>query len=63
MSLGVCCHGSGMVFQFLFSLGQVFEGYFGEEYDEDAIRNNFTLVYELLDGNTMSPHFRLVFGC
>jgi hypothetical protein len=39
-----------MVFQFLFSLGQVFEGYFGEEYDEDAIRNNFTLVYELLDG-------------
>ena len=39
-----------MVFQFLYSLGSVFEGYFGEEYDEDSIRNNFTLVYELLDG-------------
>ncbi len=28
----------------------MFEGYFGEEYDEDSVRNNFTLVYELLDG-------------
>ncbi len=28
----------------------MFEGYFGEEYDEDSVRNNFSLVYELLDG-------------
>ncbi len=41
---------AGLVFQFLFALNTVFEGYFGEEYDEEAIRNSFTLVYELLDG-------------
>ena len=43
-----------MVFQFLYAMDQVFSGYFGEEYDEDAIRNNFTLVYELLDGASPS---------
>ena len=44
------CWWPGLVFQFLFALNTVFEGYFGEEYDEEAIRNSFTLVYELLDG-------------
>ena len=28
----------------------IFKGYFEEDFDEDSIRDNFTLVYELLDG-------------
>lgn len=38
-----------MVFQFLLAMVTIFKSYFGDEFDEDAIRNNFTLVYELLD--------------
>lgn len=39
-----------MVVQFLMSLVEIFKGYFGSKINEDTIRNNFTLVYELLDG-------------
>lgn len=28
----------------------MFKSYFGGAFDEDAIRNNFVLIYELLDG-------------
>mgnify|MGYP001798611020 CR=1 FL=1 len=28
----------------------LFKSYFGGQFDEDAIRNNFVLIYELLDG-------------
>jgi hypothetical protein len=28
----------------------LFKAYFGGQFDEDAIRNNFVLIYELLDG-------------
>jgi hypothetical protein len=38
-----------MVFAYLFQMIAVFKAYFGEKLDEDAIRNNFTLIYELLD--------------
>lgn len=30
----------------------LFKSYFGGAFDEDAIRNNFVLIYELLDGNS-----------
>ncbi|KAM0934526.1 putative Longin-like domain superfamily protein [Dioscorea sansibarensis] len=29
---------------------RLFKSYFGGAFDEDAIRNNFILIYELLDG-------------
>ena len=32
----------------------LFKSYFGGAFDEDAIRNNFVLIYELLDGNAAS---------
>ena len=32
----------------------LFKSYFGGTFDEDAIRNNFVLIYELLDGKGMS---------
>ncbi len=38
-----------MVFHFLFSLVSIFKSYFGDEFNEDSIRDNFTLIYELLD--------------
>jgi hypothetical protein len=35
----------------------LFKAYFGGQFDEDAIRNNFVLIYELLDGEQeLSPH-------
>ena len=40
---------ASMVFQFLFALVGVFKGYFGGGFDEDTVRDNFPLVYELLD--------------
>ena len=38
-----------LLFQFLFQLKDIFASYFGPKFDEDKLRNNFTLVYELLD--------------
>lgn len=37
------------VFAFLYAMVDIFKGYFEEDFDEDALRDNFTLVYELLD--------------
>jgi AP-2 complex subunit mu-1 len=36
-------------FHFLYALVDIFKGYFDEDFDEDSLRDNFTLVYELLD--------------
>ena len=38
-----------LVFQFLYQMIRIFKAYFGAKVDEGAIRNGFTLVYELLD--------------
>lgn len=38
-----------MVFQFLYSLVDLFRAYFGGKFSEASIKNNFVLVYELLD--------------
>ena len=40
---------ASMAFQFLFALVEVFKGYFGGGFDEETVRDNFPLVYELLD--------------
>ena len=41
---------AGLVFEFLYKLIALGRGYFGGKLDEEAIKNNFVLVYELLDG-------------
>ena len=41
--------GVALVFQFLLQLDGIFKEYFGKKYNEESIRDNFTLVYELLD--------------
>lgn len=42
---------AALVFEFLYRLIALGRGYFGK-FDEEAIKNNFVLVYELLDGNS-----------
>eukprot|EP00960_Hanusia_phi_P050840 760459-Hanusia_phi.AAC.2 len=38
---------ASMAFQFLFALVEVFKGYFGGAFEEEAVRENFPLVYEV----------------
>lgn len=40
---------AALVFEFLFQLDRILVAYLGEGYSETEVRNNFTLVYELLD--------------
>lgn len=40
---------ASMCFEFLMAMINIFKGYFGDEFDEGTVRDNFTLVYELLD--------------
>ena len=40
---------AALAFAFLYAMVDIFKGYFEEDFDEDALRDNFTLVYELLD--------------
>jgi hypothetical protein len=42
---------AALVFEFLYRLIALGKGYFGK-FDEEAVKNNFVLVYELLDGNS-----------
>lgn len=38
-----------LAFEYLFQLNRIFKAYLGHDYTEDQIRNNFTLIYELLE--------------
>jgi AP-2 complex subunit mu-1 len=40
---------AALIFEFLYRLILLGKGYFGK-FDEEAVKNNFVLVYELLDG-------------
>jgi AP-2 complex subunit mu-1 len=42
---------AALVFEFLYRLIALGKGYFGK-FDEEAVKNNFVLVYELLDGKS-----------
>ena len=48
---------AALVFEFLYRLIGLGKGYFGK-FDEEAVKNNFVLVYELLDG--MSCYIRVL---
>jgi AP-2 complex subunit mu-1 len=41
---------AALVFQYLYKMLEVFKAYFGGKFDEESVRNNFVLIYELLDG-------------
>ena len=40
-----------LVFEYLFQLIRILKGYLGDEFDENAMRNNMTLIYELMDSD------------
>lgn len=44
---------AALVFEFLYRFIALGKGYFGK-FDEEAVKNNFVLVYELLDGTLIS---------
>ena len=44
---------AALVFEFLYRLIALGKGYFGK-FDEEAVKNNFVLVYELLDGQLLT---------
>ncbi|KAJ0158309.1 AP-2 complex subunit mu [Colletotrichum tanaceti] len=52
---------AALVFEFLYRLIALGRGYFGK-FDEEAVKNNFVLVYELLDGTTTTTPPTLVPG-
>lgn len=45
---------AALVFEFLYRLIVLGKSYFGK-FDEEAVKNNFVLIYELLDGMQSSP--------
>ncbi|PPS00177.1 hypothetical protein GOBAR_AA20502 [Gossypium barbadense] len=48
-------------FKFVVEAVSMFKSYFGGAFDEDAIRNNFVLIYELLDDRCLSNIIELDF--
>ena len=40
-----------LAFELLFQMNRIFQSYLKDDYSEDDVRNNFTLIYEVLDGN------------
>ena len=51
---------AALVFEFLYRLVGLGKSYFGK-FDEEAVKNNFVLVYELLDGTTTAYRHFAVF--
>ena len=47
---------AALVFEFLYRLIALGKGYFGT-FDEEAVKNNFVLVYELLDGELQGARY------
>jgi len=50
---------AALVFEFLYRLIALGKGYFGK-FDEEAVKNNFVLVYELLDGTELSQLYWVI---
>ena len=38
-----------LVFEYIFQLIKILKAYLGEDFDENSMRNNMTLIYELMD--------------
>jgi AP-2 complex subunit mu-1 len=47
---------AALVFEFLYRLIMLGKSYFGK-FDEEAVKNNFVLIYELLDGKSIPLYF------
>ena len=49
-----------MVFEFCYRFISIARSYFGKV-DEESVKNNFVLIYELIDGTSSIPFCFLVF--
>jgi AP-2 complex subunit mu-1 len=49
-----CNASAALVFEFLYRFIQISRAYFGK-LDEESVKNNFVLIYELLDGGSSIP--------
>lgn len=49
-----CNASAALVFEFLYRFIQISRAYFGK-LDEESVKNNFVLIYELLDGEYPPP--------
>jgi hypothetical protein len=47
---------AAVVFEFVYRFIALGRQYFGK-FDEEAVKNNFVLIYELLDGESLLPEF------
>ena len=50
---------AALAFEFLYKFIALGKGYFGK-FDEDAVKDNFVLIYELLDGMIVDPFSRWI---
>lgn len=48
-SLSRCNANAALIFEFLYRFVSISRSYFGK-LDEEAVKSNFVLIYELLDG-------------
>lgn len=48
---------AALVFEFCYKFINIAKSYFGK-IDEESIKNNFVLIYELIDGKVLHPFFR-----
>jgi hypothetical protein len=49
-----CNASAALVFEFLYRFVNISKSYFGK-LDEESVKNNFVLIYELLDGGSPGP--------
>ena len=47
-----CNASAALVFEFLYRFVNISKSYFGK-LDEESVKNNFVLIYELLDGELL----------
>jgi len=46
---------AALIFEFLYRFITISRSYFGK-LDEESVKNNFVLIYELIDGPCLHPH-------
>lgn len=51
-----------MVFEFLYQKIRIFKAYFKRDFDEDTLRNNMTLILELMDGELLFMYIYIYHG-
>lgn len=51
-SLGRCNANAALVFEYCYRFISIAKSYFGKV-DEEAVKNNFVLIYELIDGGLL----------